>query len=114
MSGQYLLQGREGALLLLLQGLDLLQQTASLQTQPSDLLKHLLILCLTKTAAKKMYMKDIWQQLLNENQDLQPRPGPVVVFLVAEEKETGTGARGTGQVEQGSGVEERVANPGSL
>lgn len=53
MSGQYLLQGREGALLLLLQGLDLLQQTASLQTQPSDLLKHLLILRLTKTATKK-------------------------------------------------------------
>lgn len=53
MSGQYLLQGREGALLLLLQGLDLLQQTASLQTQPSDLLKHLLILRLTETATKK-------------------------------------------------------------
>lgn len=53
MNGQYLLQGREGALLLLLQGLDLLQQTASLQTQPSDLLKHLLILRLTETATKK-------------------------------------------------------------
>ena len=46
---QYLFQGRDGALLLLLQGLDLLKQAASLQTEPSDLLKHLLVFGLTQT-----------------------------------------------------------------
>lgn len=45
---QYLLQRREGALLLLLQSFDLLEQTASLQTQTPDLLKHLFILCLRR------------------------------------------------------------------
>lgn len=51
----YLLQGRESALLLLLQSFDLLEQTASLQTQPSNLFKHLklLILWLTQTTTKK-------------------------------------------------------------
>lgn len=43
---QYLLQRREGALLLLLQSFDLLEQTASLQTQTPDLFEHLFVLCL--------------------------------------------------------------------
>lgn len=46
---QYLLHGREGALLLLLQNFNLLKQTASFQTQPSDFLKHLFILRLKQT-----------------------------------------------------------------
>lgn len=49
---QYLLQGREGTLLLLLQGFDLLEQTASLQTQPPNLLKHLLVFSLKQNKQK--------------------------------------------------------------
>lgn len=46
---QYLLHGREGTLLLLLQNFNLLEQTASFQTQPSNFLKHFFILCLKQT-----------------------------------------------------------------
>lgn len=51
---QYLFQGREGTLLLLLQTFDLLKQTASLQTQSTNLLEHLLILHLMQTTTTRL------------------------------------------------------------
>lgn len=49
---QYLLEGREGALLLLLQTFDLLEETASFQTQPPNFLEDLFILCLKQKNTK--------------------------------------------------------------
>lgn len=50
---QYLFEGREGALLLLLQTFDLLEETASFQTQPPNFLEDLFILCLKQKNTKK-------------------------------------------------------------
>lgn len=95
---QYLLHGRESALLLLLQNLNLLEQTASFQTQPSNFLKYLFILCLKQSKQTKMNVCTPRFKLLTTNNHEMNKniaddgciPGMVAVCLTADGRERET------------------------
>lgn len=100
-SVQYLLQGRHGALLLLFQSFDFLEQTASLQTESADLLEHLLIFYLTPS---KSYQNIIASARLWLTREIDSGHRPELMVLEA----AGT-VRGTEPQETCPGGQDLVA-----